>query len=248
MSDPTALTRWRTAAIALAAALVLALSALGAVWATAVRGYDEASPEVGFARDMHAHHEQAVVMSLLVRERGTDPQVAQLARDILTGQAEEQGVMLGWLRSHDVPVSTNVEPMAWMGAAQGGSGVGSEGGTGGHGSHDMGGVSAPEATQAPGSADPGTAAGTAARTAMGMASDEELAELGRLSGAAADLRYVQLMQRHHRGAVQMATAFTELSDEEQLSALGEGALTTQARELRILADLEERLSAQVAAG
>lgn len=230
MSDARSLGRWRTAAVALAAALVLSVSALVAVGVSAGRGYDEASPEVGFARDMSAHHEQAVVMSLLVRERGSDPQVAQLAADVLTGQAEERGVMLGWLRAHDVPVSTSVPPMAWMGDAQGGSG--------GHGGHDMGGVSAPE----------GRAGGAAVVPAMGMASDAELAELGRLEGAAADLRYVQLMQRHHEGAVAMAGAFADLSDEPQLSALTEGVLTTQQRELGLLAAMEERLAPQVAAG
>ncbi len=234
--------RWRTAAVALAAALVLALSALAAGLAVQGRGYPESSPEVGFARDMHLHHDQAVVMSQLVGQRGSDPEVAQLARDIVTSQAEQQGVMLGWLRAEGLPATTAQESMGWMSAAEGAA-------AGGHDPHDMGASPGPvPARDAPAVA---TAAGSgpeAARAAMGMATDEELSELGRRSGAAADLLYVQLMQRHHVGAVAMAEAFTALSDEPQLSWLADGILVSQERELRILADQEERLAAQVAAG
>ena len=231
--------RWRTGAVALAAALVLALTALAAVVATVGRDYPESSPEVGFARDMFVHHGQAVVMSQLVEQRGTDPEVAQLARDIVTGQAEQQGVMLGWLNDQGLPATTAQEPMAWMSAAGGGA-------AGGHDQHDTG------APPAPVPADEGApAAGggeDAARQAMGMATDEELSDLGRRSGAAADLLYVQLMQRHHLGAVAMAESFTALSDEPQLSWLADGVLVSQERELRILAGMEERLAGLAAAG
>lgn len=219
---------WRTATVVLAAALVVALTALVAVGAAAVRAYPESSPEVGFARDMYRHHDQAVVMSLLVRERGTDPEVAQIARDIITGQGEEEGVLRGWLLERDVPVTTGQEPMAWMGAGHGTA-------AGAHEPHDMGAAPAPTAPAEEGGGD------EAALAAMGMASDEELSELGRLTGSQADLLYLQLMQRHHRGAVDMAGAFLDLSDEPQLSRLAEGALTTQERELRLLAAAQERL-------
>lgn len=235
--------RWRTAAVVLAAALVVALTALAAVVVTERRGYAEDSPEVGFARDMYVHHDQAVVMSLLVRERGTDADVAQLARDVVTGQAEQQGVMLGWLQARGVPATTTVPPMGWMGGSTG---------PGGHEPHDMGAMSPPtaaEAGEAPGAGAAGAGGSRAAAyEAMGMATDEELSELGRLSGPAADLLYAQLMQEHHRGAVEMAQAFLELSDEPQLSALAEGVVTSQERELRLLADLEQRLAGQAAAG
>jgi len=230
------LARWRTAAITLAGALTLALTALAGVLVSQQRGYAETSPEVGFARDMSVHHEQAVVMSLLVRERGTDPEVAQLARDIATGQGEERGVLTGWLHQHRVPATTTTEPMAWMGGTTS---------TGGHGAHDM--AATPTSTEASATgagADAASDPAEAARQAMGMATDDELRELGRLSGAEADLLYVRLMQRHHQGAVTMAEAFTDLSDEPQLSWLAGGALTTQQRELRLLADLEERLAAE----
>ncbi len=231
-------------------ALVVALSGLGAVLAAQARGFAEASPEVGFARDMHTHHGQAVVMSLLVRERGSDPEVAALARDILTGQAEEQGVMLGWLREHEVPASTVVAPMAWMPEQAGDAAAGGHGastGSGAHGDQGRGHV-AGAGTATGASAGTDTGMGPGMGPGMGMATDEELSELGSLSGTSADLLYVQLMRRHHEGAVVMAEVFGGLSDEPALSALSEGVLTTQHRELRLLAAAEERLTAAAQAG
>lgn len=234
--------RWRTVAVALAAALVLALSGLAAGAVVQGRGYAESSPEVGFARDMHLHHDQAVVMSQLVGQVGSDPEVAQLARDVVTGQAEQQGVMLGWLRAEGLPATTAQASMAWMSTAGGAA-------AGGHEPHDMGAGAAPVPAADAERVTPATVSDPdALRAAMGMASDEELSELGRRSGAEADLLYVQLMQRHHLGAVAMAEAFTALSDEPQLSWLADGILVSQERELRILADLEERLAGEVAAG
>lgn len=243
---------WRTASIALATALLLALSALAGLVVVQQRGYAEDSAEVGFARDMYVHHDQAVVLSLLVRERGDDPEVAQLARDILTGQGEEKGVMLGWLREHGAPATTTVAPMAWMeAAAQTGADGGAHGGASGSGGHDskgMGQMSAPTGSGAGGAGAGAPGGADSARTAMGMATDEQLSELGRLSAAEADLEYVRLMQRHHEGAVAMTEAFVGLSDEPTLSRLSEGVLTTQQRELTILAGMEERLAARVQAG
>ena len=59
---------------------------------------------------------------------------------------------------------------------------------------------------------------------------------------------MRLMQDHHEGALVMAEAFEELSDEPQLSALAEGVVTTQQRELRLLAGIEERLTGTLSAG
>ncbi|SDQ05043.1 DUF305 domain-containing protein [Quadrisphaera sp. DSM 44207] len=211
--------RWRAAAVALAVALVLALAALAAVWVSSTRTHPEDSVEVGFARDMHGHHGQAVTMSLLVRERGSDPQVAAFAEEVITGQAEQQGVMLGWLHRQDVPATSSLPPMAWMEH---------EAAAGGHAAHG-------------GAAAGGAMTAEEAREAMGMASDEELAALGRASGTEADLLYVQLMAPHHEGALEMAQAFLASSDEPQLSWLAEAVVTGQERELRILADLEADL-------
>lgn len=237
--------RWRTSSIVLAAVLVAALTALGALWASQRGGYADDSAEVGFTRDMYAHHEQAVVMGLLVRERGSDPEVAALARDIVTGQAEQQGIMLGWLHAQDVSATSSATPMAWAEVAGGG----------GHDMGAMGGASAGSDAESDADSDAGAgaSAGSGAEDpadpllAMGMATTEQLTELGQLSGTDADLLFVQLMIRHHEGAVSMTETFERISSEPQLRWLSDGILTTQHRELRILEELRARLSAESAA-
>lgn len=69
---------------------------------------------IGFARDMQAHHAQAVAMSAPLHRRSRDPEVSDLAFDILTTQQGQIGVMDGWLDLTD-PDAVDGETMAWMG-------------------------------------------------------------------------------------------------------------------------------------
>ncbi|MEV4352225.1 DUF305 domain-containing protein [Actinoplanes sp. NPDC049596] len=73
------------------------------------------SVAVGFARDMAAHHQQAVDMSLTVLGRDPSPEVATLAYDIAGSQAVQQGMLLGWLAAWGRSPSGDRPPMAWMG-------------------------------------------------------------------------------------------------------------------------------------
>ncbi|WP_282691928.1 DUF305 domain-containing protein [Streptomyces sp. CC208A] len=108
-----------------AAVTAVALSVLFAAGAVTVasaereegpRTPDSASADAGFARDMAVHHQQAVEMSFIVRERTTDPAVRRLAYDIANTQANQRGMMLGWLDLWDLPkVESAAAPMAWMG-------------------------------------------------------------------------------------------------------------------------------------
>lgn len=77
------------------------------------------SADAGFARDMAAHHQQAVEMSFLVRDRTKDADVRRLAYDIANTQANQRGMMLGWLDLWGLPKvgSAEVPVMAWMGDA-----------------------------------------------------------------------------------------------------------------------------------
>lgn len=59
--------------------------------------------DVGFAQDMIAHHEQAVLMAQLVRGRTTDPVVATTAAGIESGRLLEIGQMCGYLQLWDAP-------------------------------------------------------------------------------------------------------------------------------------------------
>ncbi|MFB7335792.1 DUF305 domain-containing protein [Streptomyces adustus] len=74
-----------------------------------------ASADAGFARDMAVHHQQAVEMSYLVRDRTQDPEVRRLAYDIAQTQANQRGMLLGWLDLWGLPKVSADAPMTWMG-------------------------------------------------------------------------------------------------------------------------------------
>jgi uncharacterized protein (DUF305 family) len=101
-------------AVALALAGGLALGA----WMTSDPTPEEGSVDVGFARDMRDHHAQAVEMSFLVREGSDDPDVSQLALDILLTQQQQVGQMYAWLDAWGLPQAGS-ERMAWMADAAG---------------------------------------------------------------------------------------------------------------------------------
>ncbi|MFE3180161.1 DUF305 domain-containing protein [Streptomyces violascens] len=74
------------------------------------------SADAGFARDMSTHHQQAVEMSFIVRDRTSDEEVRRLAYDIANTQANQRGMMLGWLDLWGLPKNeASQPPMAWMG-------------------------------------------------------------------------------------------------------------------------------------
>ena len=73
---------------------------------------EEGSPAVTFARDMMAHHGQAVEMALILRERSTDAELRQLTLDIMLGQQAQIGQMQGWLAVWGLPLAGVQPPMA----------------------------------------------------------------------------------------------------------------------------------------
>ncbi|MFF1445236.1 DUF305 domain-containing protein [Streptomyces sp. NPDC058295] len=73
------------------------------------------SADAGFARDMAVHHQQAVEMSYIVRDRTTDEDVRRLAYDIAQTQANQRGMLLGWLDLWGLPKVSSDGPMSWMG-------------------------------------------------------------------------------------------------------------------------------------
>ncbi|MEU9999725.1 DUF305 domain-containing protein [Streptomyces sp. NPDC050848] len=105
------------------AAVVLALLFAGGAVTVASADKEEASgspasvsADAGFARDMSVHHQQAVEMSFIVRDRTEDANVRRLAYDIANTQANQRGMMLGWLDMWGLPkIESGTEPMAWMG-------------------------------------------------------------------------------------------------------------------------------------
>jgi uncharacterized protein (DUF305 family) len=73
------------------------------------------SADAGFARDMAVHHQQAVEMSYIVRDRTSDQEVRRLAYDIAQTQANQRGMLLGWLDLWGLPKVSAKPPMSWMG-------------------------------------------------------------------------------------------------------------------------------------
>ncbi|MCX4810595.1 DUF305 domain-containing protein [Streptomyces sp. NBC_01239] len=73
------------------------------------------SADAGFARDMAVHHQQAVEMSYIVRDRTKNVEVRRLAYDIAQTQANQRGMLLGWLDLWGLPKVSADPPMTWMG-------------------------------------------------------------------------------------------------------------------------------------
>ncbi|MFI6663190.1 DUF305 domain-containing protein [Streptomyces sp. NPDC050523] len=73
------------------------------------------SADAGFARDMAVHHQQAVEMSYIVRDRTSNAEVRRLAYDIAQTQANQRGMLLGWLDLWRLPKVSPDPPMTWMG-------------------------------------------------------------------------------------------------------------------------------------
>jgi uncharacterized protein (DUF305 family) len=158
------------------------------------------SADAGFARDMATHHQQAVEMSYIVRDRTKDEEIRRLAYDIAQTQANQRGMLLGWLDLWELPKVPEDAPMAWMGMG------------------DM-------------------PPGKDGALMPGMATNTELKGLGKLNGRAAEVRYLQLMTRHHQGGVHMAKGCVERCEVGAELRLARGMVESQESEIELMAEL-----------
>ncbi|MDJ0381162.1 DUF305 domain-containing protein [Streptomyces sp. G-G2] len=123
---------------------------------------------------MTDRHRQALTMSAPAPERAAAEPVKRLAERITAAQRPEIAVTESWLARH---------PEA-QGGTESGKGTASGGAaTGGSGAHDHG----------------SAAAGPGARQMPGMATPEQLRELGEARGADVDRLFLRLMTAHHEG-------------------------------------------------
>lgn len=197
------------AVLAVVVVAALALGALaGALLARqpTLTAAAEGSVDAGFARDMQAHHAQAVELAVLVRDRSTDEEVRTVALDILLTQQNQIGQMAGWLSTWGLPAAASDAPMAWMAGGEHGHTAGAAG------------------TDAP--------AGYAAMP--GWVSREDLARLTAADGADADRLFLELMIPHHEGGVAMAEYAVEHARRPPVVALARTIVTSQGRELTAL--------------
>ncbi|MDX3764218.1 MULTISPECIES: DUF305 domain-containing protein [unclassified Streptomyces] len=193
---------------------------------TAVRAPATDSADAGFARDMAVHHQQAVEMSFIVRDRTQDEEVRRFAYDIANTQANQRGMLLGWLDLWELPkvAAAGQEPMAWMAA---------HGGRGGD-SHDMAGMDGMDGMTA------GSGSGFTAHDGAlmpGMATRTELDRLRKADGKQAEILYLQLMTDHHKGGVAMARGCAGLCTVKAERRLAKGMVEAQRSELDAMAQM-----------
>ncbi|GAB2675870.1 DUF305 domain-containing protein [Thalassiella azotivora] len=169
------------------------------------------SVDAGFARDMQAHHMQAVQMSMLLLEGSSDVEVRTLARDILLTQQQQVGQMHGWLELWDLPQTTSRPAMEWMpdtGAGMSGMDHGSPPPTGGD-----------------------------SAVMPGMASTQDLRRLEESAGSVADRLFLQLMIPHHEGGVAMGEAAARSASQPQVRHLARTIVDSQTSELKVLQEM-----------
>lgn len=75
----------------------------------------------------------------------------------------------------------------------------------------------------------------------GMATQAQLDRLGEAKGADADRLYLDLMIRHHRGALSMCTTLGEKGSDERTSELGDDIAVTQGKQIDQMTAMRARL-------
>ena len=149
--------------------------------------------DVTFATEMIAHHKQALAMVDLTEGRTLNPAVQTLADDIRAAQTPEIQTMTGWLSSWGMP-SPSASP-----SASASSGMG-----------DMSGMPSMSGSTGP-------MGGMGSSPMPGMMTDEEMTKLKNASDADFQKMWLEMMIKHHQGAVDMAR--TEQSDGQYQPAI-----------------------------
>jgi len=202
------------AAVVAAVVLVAVSLTVGRLTAPVHSDPTTTSVEAGFARDMQEHHQQAVEMALLVRDRTDDPAVRLLAYDIANSQSQQAGQMFGWLATWGLSQAPSEPSMTWMTRPTL---------DGQQHSHDE------SPAHEPGSPMPG------------MATREQLAELAALDGVDAERLFLQLMIAHHEGGVEMAQSVLERSRVSVVTDLAGSIVAAQSSEIELMRSmLDER--------
>lgn len=183
--------------------VLVALSvALGALW-WLTQPPQEGDPAVTFSRDMSYHHQQAVEMALLLRDRTDDPELRLILIDMALTQQAQIGQMSGWLEAWGLPITGPQPPMTGQMT---------------HGGETM--AMTPEM--------------------MGIQPQSEVNKLSTLPVSEAEVLFLQLMIRHHRGAILMAESTLNQTQRAPVTRLAQSIIAGQESEIalmqRLLAD------------
>ncbi|GAA1497479.1 DUF305 domain-containing protein [Paeniglutamicibacter kerguelensis] len=174
----------------------------------------DASPEAGFARDMQTHHQQAVQLSMIIRDNSTNAAVRSFAYDIALTQQQQSGQMYAWIELWGLPQTG--ESMTWM--------------------NDL-------LSEDPSHASHGTPTSDKAHTmaSMGMATQEQIKALTDVRGAEADRQFLTLMIAHHMGGVEMAQAYLDRGHNAMVRTFAQKIVMTQEAEITALTQLLNQL-------
>ncbi|MEZ4194933.1 MAG: DUF305 domain-containing protein [Candidatus Paceibacterota bacterium] len=164
--------------------------------------------EIGFAQDMSVHHQQAIEMSFLVREKTDNQEIRSFAFDIINTQANQRGMMLGWLDLWQQPMTTTGRPMMWMQAA----------------------MDTMDHSQM-------SSSFTSGAYMPGMATKAEMEKLVNVDAIEAEKLFLELMIRHHQGGVMMAQGVIDRSDNEVVTRLAETMVNGQQAEIDYMNEL-----------
>lgn len=167
----------------------------------------ETSVDAGFARDMIAHHAQAVNMAFTIRDNTSDPTVRAIAYDIINTQSVQIGIMSGWLTQWGLPQTTTRSPMGWMPKEK---------------MDQMHQQFGGQHSQMMGSMMPG------------MATEDELKQLKSAKGEKAEINFLKLMIRHHQGGVYMAETARDSATEKEVQNLARTIAEGQKAEIEAM--------------
>ena len=160
----------------------------------------ENSPEAIFARDMRAHHMQAVDMATRLRDNSLDPNLRIVATDMLLTQQNELGQMQAWLNLWGLPLTGREPVMNGQGQS------------------------------------------------MGMAAQAQVSSLSQLEPKKAEVKFLQLMLRHHQGGVMMAQDILKTTSREVVKSLATSIVRGQELEIKLLRSfLQKRNAPELAA-
>ena len=158
------------------------------------------SADADFVMMMIPHHFQALVLSGLVEDGGSDAEVRALAERIEIEQNGEILMMQGWESSHGLEVTDAEEAYQEM-------------------------LQDPEMVEE-----------------MGMATPAELEDLSSAQGTAADLLFLQLMIKHHQGAINMLLDVITNGSDPQMQEWALDMLSVQTVQVDMMQQMLDRLS------
>ena len=167
--------------------------------------------DVRFAQMMIPHHAQALEMGELAPDAGGSEQIRTLADRIVSAQRPEILTLAGWLDELGERAPTR-EQIESGDLPMPHDHAGGHGGAGGDG-----------------------------ETMMGMATEQQMDALRRAEGEDFDVLFLQLMVRHHEGALDMISDVLTAGSDQQLGKLAAGMASDQGAEIDRMNQLLARM-------